>query len=87
MGLQSSFCQGHNESGDFKWNAKKQDVAGNFIFGISARPAVCFATTSIAWKRLLCTGRQLWNEPLSMARPFSRAKIILFPGNALTIGK
>ena len=57
---------------------RKQGLAGNFIFGICARPAVCFATTSIAWKRLLCTGRQLWNEPLSMARPFSHVRIILY---------
>ena len=32
----------------------------------------------IARKRLPCTGRQLWNEPLAMARPFSCAKIILY---------
>ena len=44
MGLQSPLCQGHNESGIPYGTLRKQDMAGNFIFGICARPAVCFAT-------------------------------------------
>lgn len=44
MGLQSPFCQGHNESGLSYGTLRKQGLAGNFIFGISACPAVCFAT-------------------------------------------
>ena len=77
----------HSESGGIPNGIlREHGLAGNFIFRISACPAVCFATTSIAWKGCRGTAAAEWamfNSPTF--QPCQNH--LIFPGNALTIAK